>query len=363
MSKRILCLGAFLIMANTYNTFGQVRSEYFRSLFVDFEANGGLMTQNIKAIPFSTNYTDALNARQGDIKFKSGTSRGYNFNLGYYFDRKRSFGVGVGLNYYRQQGNLSMDTFHVEYRSTDVFNGTFRQVISTTRSINEAITTSTYNIPILLRYKKDFGDRFALTVDAGLLYNLSVKNTYNTDASFDYEAIYKFEGTLPVYDGSAVPDQSDNLITRKQFILKNPTGDVVNYFRFQDSIGKSVGLNLHAHDKSGNVKYKSGSLGYTGEVAINYMVYRNIYLRLGAYYSAQSFTNTTNNNSLRLTDQKVKDAQGTTVNYNSLLNEVQSVNSNNFGLVLGVKVYFNRMAWRAPENDMNKITPARGRAN
>jgi hypothetical protein len=322
------------------------------------------MTQKIKAIPFNTNYTDAVNETQGDIKFSSGQSKGYDFRLGYYFDRQRKFGIGIGLNHYKQQGDLKMDTFHVEFRSKDDSGGTFRQVITTTRGIRETMTSSSFSIPILLRYKKDFNDKWALTVDAGLLYNITVKNTYSTDANFDYEAIYKFEGKTPIYDYSSVPDESDYLITRKQYITKNPGGDVVNYFRFQDSIGKSVGLGLSAHDKTGSVKYKSGSLGYTGEVAINYMVVRNICIRLGAYYSAQSFTNTSNNNALRLTDQKVKDASGTTVgvNYNSLLNEVQTVHSNNFGLSLGVRIYFNRMAWRAPEDDMNKITPAKGRA-
>jgi len=363
MSKRILYLGAFLMMANA--GYAQVRSEYFRSLSVDVEGNAGLMTQNIKAIPFSTNYTNALNATQSDIKFSNGTSRGADLRLGYYFNRKRSIGIGVGINYYKQQGDLKMDTFHVEYRSTDNQGGTFRQVISSSRGIKETVTSTSLNIPILLRYKKDFNEKLSLTVDAGLLYNINVKNTFSTDANFDYEAIYKFEGNFPVYDNSPIPDQSDNLITRQQFLTKNPTGDVVNYFRFQDSIGKSVGLNLKAHEGNGNVNYKSGSLGYTGEIAVNYMVVRNICLRLGAYYSAQSFTNTTNNNAMRLTDQKIKDASGTTtgVNYNSLLNEVQTVKSSNYGIVLGVRVYINRMAWRAPENNMNKVTPAKGRAH
>jgi hypothetical protein len=217
----------------------------------------------------------------------------------------------------------------------------------------------------LLRYKKDFNEKFALTVDAGILYNINVKNSYNTDAQFNYEAIYKFEGNYPIYDNSPIPDPSSLLITKAEYLKDNPGGDVINYFRFHDSIGKSVGLNLKADQKTGSVKYKSGSLGYTGEIAINYMVVRNICLRAGAYYTAQSFTNTSNNNALRLTDKKVKDAAGNTTgaNYNSMLNEVQTVTSSNFGLLFGVRVYFNKMAWKAPENNMNKVTPAKGRAH
>jgi len=365
MGKRILCLVAIIVAANTHSAVAQVRSEYFRSLSADLQVNRGILTQNVKAIPFSTNYMDALNATQSDIKFSSGKSVGYDFRLGYYFNRVRSLGIGLGINYYKQEGNLKMDTFHMEFRASDATYPTFRQVISTTRGIREAITTTSINIPLLLRYKKDFTEKLALTVDAGIMYNVSVKNTYSTDANFDYEAIYKFEGTVPVYDNSPVPDGSDLLITKSEFLKDFPKGDVRNFFQFHDSIGKSVGLNLQADQKTGTVKYKSGSLGYTGEVAVNYMVLRNICVRLGAYYTAQSFTNNSNNNALRLTDKVVEGSNGkiTGVNYNSLLNEVQSVKSNNFGLLLGVRVYFNKMAWKAPENDMNKVTPAQGRAN
>lgn len=365
MGKRILCLIALLVVANKYSAFGQVRSEYFRSLSADLQVTGGLLTQQIKAIPFSVNYLDALNATQSDIKFSSGQSRGYDFRLGYYFNHKRTLGIGVGINYYKQEGSLNLDTFHIEFRSSDAVYPVFRQVISTSRGIKESITSTSINVPLLLRYKKDFNEKWSLTVDAGLLYNINVKNTYSTDAAFDYEAIYKFEGNYPIYDNSPIPDPSDLLITKAEYLKDFPSGDVVNFFRFHDSIGKSVGLNLNADKKNGEVKYKSGSLGYTGEIAVNYMVVRNICIRLGAYYTAQSFTNTSNNNALRLTDKKVQDASGKTIgaNYNSMLNEVQTVKSNNFGLLLGVRVYFNKMAWKAPENNMNKVTPARGRAH
>jgi len=365
MGKRILCLVALALVANTHNSFGQVRSEYFRSLSADLQVTGGLLNQQITAIPFSVNYPDALNATQSDIKFKSGQSRGYDFRLGYYFNRKRSLGIGLGINYYKQEGNLNLDTFHIEFRSADAQYPVFRQVISTTRGIRENIVSTSINIPLLLRYKYDINEKFALTVDAGIFYNVNVKSTYNTNAQFDYEGIYKFEGTFPIYDNSAIPDSTSLLVTKAEYLKDFPGGDVKNYFRFQDSIGKSVGLNMNTVNSSGEVKYKSGSLGYTGEIAINYMVVRNICLRLGAYYTAQSFTNTSNNNALRLTDQIVRDANNKAlgVNYNSMLNEVQTVKSHNYGLLFGVRVYFNRMAWKTPHDDMNKVTPAKGRAH
>ncbi len=365
MGKRILCLVALGLVANTYSSTAQVRTEYMRSLSADLQVTGGMLNQNISSIPFSVNYKDALNTKQGDIKFDNGMSKGFDFRLGYYFNRKRSLGIGVGINYYKQQGDFKLDTFHVEFRSADATYDPFRQVISTTRGIKESIVTKSINIPFLLRYKKDFNDKIALTVDAGILYNINVKNTYNTNASFDYEGIYLLEGNVPVYDNSEIPSDNSLIITKAEYLKNFPNGDVNAFFKHHDSIGKSVGLNLNAAQKEGSVTYKSGSLGYTGEIAVNYMVYKNICVRLGAYYTYQSFTNTTNNNALRLTDAVVKDASGTTtgVTYNSMLNEAQTVKSNNYGLLLGVRIYFNKLAWTAPIDDINKVTPAKGRAH
>lgn len=365
MGKRLLCLIAFAGFAGTYSTYGQVRTEYFRSLSADLQVTGGMMSQNVTAIPFSLNYTDALNAYQGQIKYKNGQSMGYDFRLGYYFNNKRTLGVGLGINYYRQTGDLSIDTFHVEFRSSDAAYPTFRQVISTARGIKESITTTSLNIPLVLKYKKDFNEKLSLTVDAGILYNINVKNSYNTNAAFNYEGIYAFEGTTPIYDNSPVPSQNDLLITRDYFNANYPKGDINAFFAFHDSIGKSVGLNLPANQQSGKVNYKSGSIGYTGEVAVNYMVVRNICVRLGAYYTYQTFTNTSNNNALRVTDKIVENASGKAIgtNYNSMLNEVQTVKSHNYGLLLGVRVWFNKTAWKTPNDNMNKVTRATGRAH
>ncbi|MES2703735.1 MAG: hypothetical protein V4649_13925 [Bacteroidota bacterium] len=358
---RKLCLISAMIVATTYSSYGQVRNEYFRSLFIDAEINGGFTNQKIKSIPFATNYTDALNSTQSGIKFREGRSKGYSVRLGYYFNKSRSIGIGTGINYYKEEGTLSMDTFHIEYRATDYQGGTFRQVISSTRRIEESITTKSYNIPLLLHYKYAFNEKLCFLASAGIMYNYKVQNSYSSSARFDYEAIYKFEGTFPVYDNSAVPDTSSLLMTQAYYTTKYPGADVKEYFRLQDSIGYSVGLNQKVVNNSGSVTYKSGSLGYTAEVAAIYKVYRNVYLKLGAYYTGQSFTNKSNNNSLRLTDAKIKDASGNTigVNYNSLLNEVQSVYIHNYGLTFGVRVYINKSAWK-PENDMNKVTPASG---
>jgi hypothetical protein len=364
MKMRILFFSV-LLTAFGYSSFGQVRNEYFRSLFVDVEGNAGLMSQRLKANPFSTNYEEALNAKQGSIKFDKGWSKGFDVRLGYYFDKKRSFGFVTGVNYYKLEGNLTLDTFHIEFKSTDrVTNpgGTFRQVISTSRGIKEVVTTTSWNIPLLFSYKRGITEKFSVSGEIGILYNLSAKNVYSSDARFNYEAIYKFEGSYPVYDNSAIPDTSDFLITQKEFTAKNPKGDVKQYFKTKDSIGYSVGLNEKVVNNTGSVSYKTGSIGYTVNVAAMYKVWRNVFIRGGFYYTGQNFTNTSSNNSMQLTSKKIYNESGKSVgvDYSSLLNQVQSAFVHNYGFTLGARVYINKGAWKHPENDMNKVTPASG---
>ncbi len=370
---RIFSLLSLIILASFYSATGQVRSEYFRSLYIDIDGNAGLMSERIKTSPFSTNYTEAINnAYQGKLKFKQGMSVGYEAHLGYYFDKKRRFGVSSGINTYLQFGRLGMDSFHVEFKkATQAGDGYFRQIISTNHAISERITMRTTSIPLLLNYKYMYNDNLFFTVAAGIVYNIKASSTYKTNANFDYEALYQFEGNTPVYDNSLIPDSSDFPVTKagyNAFLKKYPNSpDLNQFFRFQDSVGVakgSVGLNESPAKNNGMVKYSTGSLGYTAEIAANYRLMKNIYLRGGVYFTYQSFKNPTNNSSARLTDAKIQGPGGKDlgVTYNSLLSEVNSLNSMNYGITIGVRVYLNKTAWKYMEPDMDRVTPEGPRA-
>ena len=370
---RIFTLISLMFLAGVYSATGQVRSEYFRSLFIDIDGNAGLMTDKIKSNPFSTNYTDAINnSYQGKLKYTKGMSVGYEAHLGYYFDKKRRFGVSSGINTYLQFGRLGMDSFHVEFKkATEAGDGYFRQLISTDHAISERITMKNMSIPLLLMYKYVYNDNLFFSVCAGVVYNIKSSSTYKTNANFDYEALYQFEGNTPVYDNSLIPDSTDFPVTKKgynAFLTKYPNSPTLNeFFKFQDSVGVakgSVGLNESPNKTTGMVKYSTGSLGYTAEIAANYRLMKNIYLRGGIYYTALSFKNPSNNSSERLTDAKVqgKPGQDLGVTYNSLLSEVTSLNGNNYGITIGVRVYLNKTAWKYMEPDMDRITPEGPRA-
>jgi len=369
MMMRIISVLSLVILAGTYSATGQVRREYFRSLYIDVNGNAGLMSEKINAIPFSTNYPEAIrNTYQGALTFKKAYSLGYNVAVGYYFDKKRHFGVSTGVNWYSQYGRLGMDSFHVEFKKpTQNEDGYFRQIISTNHKISEFIQMKSLSIPLSLLYKFAYNDDLTISISAGILYNLSAKSSYHTDANFDYEALYQLSPTnAPLYDSNLVPSSTDFLVTRagyNDFLEKHPgEKSLKEFFKFEDSVGVargSVGLNESPAHKRGNVGFKSGSLGYTGEVAANYRLMKNIYLRGGFYYTYQSFKNTMGNNAQVLTDSKIqgKHGQDLGVNYNSLLSQVGKIGGHNYGITIGIRVYLNRTAWKYMEPTMDRITP------
>ena len=311
------------------------------------------MSNKITAIPFSNNYNNVISkdSYQGKLKFTNGFSTGYDVKVGYYFNSKRTFGVEGGFSYYAQQSNLGMDSFHVEFEAKDVRSNVYRQVISTDHKITETVKLQSMNIPLELTYKYVYTEDLFFTTN------------YKTDANFDYEAIYMFEGTnTPVYDNSPVPNSTDYLITKSYAVAHKY--DAASWIQTKHDSGLyNVGLNEKVNKNSGSVKYQTGTLGYTAEIAANYRLMKNVYARGGIYYTAQSFKNSSANSSSRLTDTKITSAPGQDlgVNYNSLLNEVQKVSSSNYGITIGIRVYINKTAWKYQENDMDRITKAAGK--
>ena len=173
---------------------GCMRDSVATGWCIDGNITGGFLMQNITTGNMAANYANALNANIADVDYKEGVSMGIDLQVGYFFGPKRNFGIGAGLMYMNQQGDLTIDHFHVEYRSIDYYGNTFRQVLTSNGKIKESINTSSLNIPVVFKYKTAFTHKIGFTADAGLLFNVLEQNNYTAHASFDYEAIYKYTG-------------------------------------------------------------------------------------------------------------------------------------------------------------------------
>jgi len=307
---------------------------------IDLNALGGPMTQSLTTANTYGNYTNGISGNNtGNLTFKNGMSYGGDAQIGYFFGSKAHWGIGTGIMYLNQTGDADLDAFHVQYQSTDNAGNTFRQVITADNPITEKITVTNINIPLLLKYKIRFSKRFGFTADAGLLFNVQMKNAYNTNASFDYEAIYQFtnppNGLPTLYDNGATPNVNDYLITKSNYLAHTDNPNGLNaYFQSQNAKGYNVGLGMMpSSNNKGNVSYATGTVGFMFQPSINYFLSDWCALNIGGYFIFQPFNNTVQQG-YRLTDK--------VGGYSSVLNSVSSGTSETYGGNLGVRFFFGR---------------------
>ena len=274
---------------------------------------------------------------------------GISNHFGFYLTKRRNIALSVGLMVLTQRGNLGVDTFHVEYESEDYNGHTFRQSISSVKGINESAKTTNVSIPILLKYKVNLSRKFFLTLDGGLLINTLFRNTSKSNARFDYEAIYKMDGTGTkltfLYDDGVNPGDQDWLITKKEFLKDNPSGNMTDYFNGLRDIGYNVGLNQSIGNRTGSINYERKSLGYLVQPALNYKLRSNTYLKLGFNYMSQLFVNSERKDRLHLTNN-IGD-------YTSLMGYTTNVESTNYGITLGIGFYFNSYIQKTYDHHFN----------
>jgi hypothetical protein len=342
--------GVFLIiLAFSFPGIGQVAGEHTQRFFFDFSLVPGITNQQYTAIPLSTNYYSAVNEKEGALKYTNGQSLTYDMQFGFYLTKKRRLALSVGFMYQVQQGNLRMDTFHVEYQSTDYKKNIFRQVISSVNPITESAVITNISVPVLLKYKIKLSKKFFIALDAGVLFNVLSQNNYKSNARFDYEAIYQFGGTgsnlTYIYDNGSSPGGQDWLITKKEFIKDNPKGNPQDYFTNLKSIGYNVGLNQGITNKTGTLSYAASSIGYMVLPTFNYRLTENIIFNVGFSYSSQLLVNPESRGKLLLTNNMG--------DYTSLMNFVKNVQSSNYGISLGVSFYINSYVDKTYDHPFN----------
>ena len=314
------------------------RDSLFTGCAIDANLTGGALSQNITSNSPLTGYGNTLNSHYSSLKFNGGVSTGVDVEVDRFYGRGYHWGFGLGVMYMYQQGNVTMNNFHVEYQSLDNFGNTFRQLITADQPIKETIGVSNFNIPLLLKYKTRISTKVGLTADAGVLVNLQERNSYSTNASFDYEAIYKAgtneNGTSTwVYDNSPVPASTDVLLTKSQYLSTHSGADLQNYFNTLRSEGYNVGLGVNPQQGSGKINYNIGSVGFLFRPAVSIYLSERIALNLGLYYLYQGFTNNPS------ASNQITNKVGS---YNSVLNSVTSVANSSYGVSAGIRYFVHQ---------------------
>ena len=333
---------------------------------VDVNLMYGGMTQNIAMTDMLQAYTgskqfnslpaintypvpDAANPSYvGKVSFKTnfGQSTGATAGAAYFFDRKKMFGFGIGISYMSlQKGTLSMDSVNVNYQSKDTFGNTFRQYLHGS-GISENISTTDVSIPVTAKFKHQFKKSpIGVSAEAGGVINILSSATSASSANnlFNYEAIYKInQDGNDIYESSAVPANTDWLITQQQYLSahNNNAAGMQQYFNGLRTEGYNVGLSQAVTTQAKVASYSRISLGLTGQAAVTYQLNYNITASLGGYYMYQELRNS-GNNSYRITD--------TVGHYNSMLNGVKSIGVVSYGITVGLRLYIGG----APDKDFD----------
>jgi len=338
--KKLLLL--FIAIGNVLPAMAQGNSPHYLTdsllsrWVIDADLLGGLATQNFTTANSAPNYLNGLNMNTGQLQYKNGYTVGADAGIGFFFGKKRHFGLGTGIMYMQQQGFANLNNYHVEYQANDGEGNIFRQVV-TGNNVSENIVSTNINIPLVLKYKDRFSKHWGFAADAGGLINMQMNNAYRTNASFDYEAIYKLvenpEGTTSVYDNSPIPSSNDCFITKAEFLKNNPNGNYLDYVNTKRALGYSVGDGMNPSTRTGNVSYNKGSIGFIIKPTLNYFLSDNVALDFGLYYMAQPFKNNAQNG-YRLTDG--------IGNYSSVVNNVTSSINQSYGVNIGVRFFLGK---------------------
>ena len=138
---------------------------------IDVNLLGGGVSQTFTTANSNANYLNGLNMNTGQLKYINGYSLGADAQLGFFFGKKRHFGIGIGVLYMQQYGDAILNNYHVEYQATDGAGNIYRQVV-TGDDVRESIVSKNLNIPLVLKYKDRFSKHWGFAVDAGALFNL-----------------------------------------------------------------------------------------------------------------------------------------------------------------------------------------------
>ncbi len=299
-------------------------NQYFKNAYKDVEIASGMN-------------------QLGSINYEIKKSTSFDIHFGYFFDYGKHFGVSIGLMHNEQYGQVSLDQFKAQYVDTDAHGYIYRQVVTATKAnskltsaFTENISLVTMNVPVLFRYKNQFkNQRLGVFLDGGPMFSVSSENHYNTNAQFDYEAIYQYTTA-----GIATIDRNDltslainDIMYTRSFITnmyKENAVDIVNKFNDLRARGYNVGLDMPVNHSYGAQKYNNFSLGAMVQGGVSYQLTYRITANAGAWYTYQQWANS-DNSKYRLT-QKVG-------SYTSLLEGTKNAVNTNWGVMLGIRFF------------------------
>ncbi len=250
-------------------------------------------------------------------------------DVDYYFGKKKKIGIATGIGYSGFNASIAMDSFHVEYRATDSKNNVYRRLV-TARAIDEDLKIKSINIPFLLQFKFDLGDKANLTFGFGAVYHSVLSAKVSGTAKADYEAVYNFgvpAGNTTTYDTSLVPSGDSWLITRGNVEAHNGKIGEKKYFNDYRADGYDVAIE-EALSKESSLSLGS-SLGAIVRINANLKLSEKLWFATLLQFQSVTFTNGSFQKNYMLTNE--------IGSYNVLMNNVSTLKTGSLSLGIGFK--------------------------
>ncbi|MBL0104992.1 MAG: hypothetical protein IPP51_15255 [Bacteroidetes bacterium] len=269
---------------------------------------------------------DATN--MGEIEMKNGmvTSLLSGIEVEMALNQKNNFSLGVGLLMNKFSTAITWTGFKTEYQAQDIAGNQYRQRL-TILSAQEDLDISTITIPVLFKYKSKISEKLGFYIEAGpALHLISIDS--KATASFTKEAIYVYKNQAWQYTATYSTNEAW-LITAEQVTAIH--GDPRTYFQSLENQGYDVAYQENSTPKDASFSM----LGFGGIVrgGLMYFLDPSISIIGGPYFQYAIAPQT-------VKDYKPIDRIESKNQYNSVLNGVKNISSQQIGFLIGVKFGF-----------------------
>jgi|GEM_PF-6619531 len=250
-------------------------------------AGASLLFNNMKVVApglGDTGYDrlDAENANRGEVSYggTNSSSVGLVVEVEYYFSKKKTLGLGTGINYNKFNTDILWENFTAQYRSVDSDGDVYRRIVTMQRAL-EKVESSYFSLPLLLKYRNTLNGRWGLYLEAGpsLLF---FKSSTSAAVEADYEGIYQTndEGASWSYAQHYVRSKTDVLMTdEKVAALQNGATPAVFFNKeFDAGYDFALGRNISSSQK---IKNQTG-IGANLRLGFSYYLAHNVAVTAGA---------------------------------------------------------------------------------
>ena len=283
--------------------------------------------------------------------FSNGTGIGGEVFLNYFFNRNRTLGVGIGAQYMHYVGELKMDTMYADFQAVDSKNRTYRQIIRTVGPLTEDVKIDNLNVPVLLRFKHQFGraykpSSFGITADLGPVFGIYNQTVADASGKFSYESIYKLNqangDVVSGFETDPVPSTGSALVlSEAEYSKDGRNATALLDALFAQNQGFNVGLNKSIapaqRNQTGN--YNAVSIGAMVQAGVTYQLSYHVTFMLGGYFMYQNYSNTGNDTYKPAT--KLEDVGGTSYSdYRPLTSGAKKSDYTSYGLNAGFRIFF-----------------------